>query len=117
MIYLASPYSHPAKEIEHNRYVAVRDVAARALKAGYPLYSPIVHCHDLAKTHELPGDALFWKNYNTAFIRIASAVWILTLEGWTESKGVKYERDLAHTLNIPCTLISPDATFVGTEFL
>lgn len=117
MIYFASPYTHQDKKVEVQRFVSIRAVTAKACAAGYPVYSPIVHCHELALAHELPTDWVFWKRYNTSFVRKASEVWILTLEGWELSKGVKYEMELAHDLFIPCRLISPDADFVGTEFL
>lgn len=117
MIYFASPYTHESKAVERIRFTVIREVTARACIAGHPVYSPIMHCHEMALAHKMPTDWLFWKKYNTAFVRKADAVWILTLEGWEQSKGVKYEMDLAHNLFIPCTLISPDANFVGTEFL
>lgn len=117
MIYFASPYTHTAKTVEAKRFEVIRAVTARACAAGYPVYSPIMHCHEMALAHKMPTDWEFWKRYNTAFVRIASEVWILTLEGWELSKGVKYEMELAHNLFIPCRLIGPDADFVGTEFL
>lgn len=117
MIYIASPYTHKSREVEHKRFLAAQEITAKALIAGHHVYSPIVHNHELNRVHGMPTDAIFWKAYNTAFLRLASQLWIITIEGWTDSKGVLYERDLAHRLNIPCSLISPDANFVGTEFL
>jgi len=69
-IYLASPYSHPSHEIMHERYEQAAAVTAHFLRNHRYVYSPIVHCHELARRHDLPRNINFWKDYNVAMLRM-----------------------------------------------
>ena len=60
-IYLASPYNDEDWKIRRDRYERVSNELAVLLKSGEIVFSPIVHCHPLARTHELPKDAAFWR--------------------------------------------------------
>jgi hypothetical protein len=98
-IYVASPYSHPDPDIREKRFLAVRSYVGKMLKDGVPVFSPIVHCHQIALDFGLPTDASFWRNYAAAMLRNASYLHVLTLPGWEESIGVAYEIGLAHAWN------------------
>lgn len=100
-IYLGSPYSDKSEVVQHHRYLEVSKVVADMLCAGIHVYSPIVHCHELARKFRLPGDFDFWCNYNFAMLEGASAFHILELEGWNDSKGLKAEIKFALRKNIP----------------
>lgn len=90
MIYLASPYSG-TPEVMQQRYEATRAVTADTLKDGEFVYSPIVHCHDLALHHDIPKDFAFWSKYNFHMLDLADQLWVLMLPGWKESRGVTAE--------------------------
>jgi len=105
-IYLASPYTHPRATVRHDRYLKVRETTATLLKKEIHVYSPIVHCHDLAVAHNLPKEFDFWCKYNKAMLSEAVALWVLQIPGWEDSKGVKWEIMQAHKLNIPVKTIS-----------
>lgn len=90
-IYVASPYSHPDAEIRHRRYLRVMWYVMNLLKNRQWCYSPIVHCHEMARIHALPVDAIFWMDYNYALLSSARELHVLCLEGWQESVGVKGE--------------------------
>lgn len=94
VVYLASPYTDDDSDVERERYFAVRAVAAVLLAAGVHVYSPIVHCHPMAKAQGLPTDAAFWRKYNFAMVERCDCVAVLTLDGWDESRGVAGE--IAH---------------------
>jgi hypothetical protein len=100
-IYLASPYTSGDSSIMEERAVLAAKFTADSLRDGHHIYSPIVHCHELAKHHELPKDFTFWRNYNFAMLSKASALWVLTLDGWDVSIGVLEEIELATKLSIP----------------
>lgn len=113
MIYLASPYSHQDKQVEHQRYTQVQQVMAAFMSTGVNVYSPIVLCHPTALEYNLPTDAKFWENYNNNTIRRCDALWVLCLDGWKESKGVTEEIKFAKLLNLQILFISPDGMVIS----
>lgn len=115
-VYLASPYTHKDQAIRRDRYIQAKYYTAYALVNGIHLYSPIVHCHELAMEFNLPKDFLFWKAYNSAMLAKSSRVSILCIPGWEESKGVSYEKDLAQQLCIPIDYILSDTLEHVREF-
>ena len=100
MIYLASPYSHPNKHIELQRFKRAEAFVADAIRQHLIIYSPIVYCHQMALAYDLPGDAAFWDGFNMNMLRRSDAMWVLQLEGWAESKGVRRELSVAQTLHM-----------------
>ena len=101
MIYLAQPYSDPDETVKQMRFEAAMLAAAKIFNKGKFLYSPILHCHPVALAHNLPGDFLFWGNYNMWMIERSDEVWVLQLEGWGRSTGVKAEIEYATRKGIP----------------
>lgn len=106
MIYLASPYSHPDEAIREERFRAVCKVAAKFMKHGHLIFSPIAHTHPIAQ-HGLPKGWEYWKKYDTEFIRMCEELWVLMLEGWSRSCGVKAEIALAVEMEKPLRYILP----------
>jgi len=107
-IYLASPYSHKDKGMLEIRYLRVMVAVAQLFQQKIAVFSPIVHCHELAKEHDLPTDADFWKFYNRTMLQGARELWLLLLDGWKESKGMKGERDMAIELGLPYRQVEPN---------
>ena len=99
-IYLASPYSDPDPLIRELRHYQAMRATADLLRAGRYVYSPIVHCHELAKKYALPTHFDFWQNYNFAMLRAASFFAILQADGWKDSLGVLAESNEATRLNL-----------------
>lgn len=91
MIYLASPYTHVDKSVQESRYQLTMDALAVFLAQGEFVYSPIVHCHEMAKKHAMPTDYKFWWDYNVDFIDNSNGLYVLCIDGWLESKGLKKE--------------------------
>lgn len=94
--------------IVKTRYLITMECAANLIKQGHFVWSPIVHCHELANQYTLPTDAEFWKDYNFDFIRKADAMFVLEIEGWQESKGVMMELKLADDARIPVWFTTPE---------
>ena len=107
MIYLASPYSSADPAIVQQRFEAATRYVAYYFRLGVPLLSPIVYCHPIARTHSLPGDALFWQFLNEELVMRSSAMWVLKLPGWESSAGVTSEIALARRLDIPLHFKEP----------
>lgn len=95
MIYLASPYSHEDALIMKTRFLLAEQVTAFLMQKGEHVYSPIVHCHEIAQKYIMPTDFDYWRSYNFSMIRRCDAFAILTIDGWDRSKGVTGEGDFA----------------------
>lgn len=105
-IYLASPYSDPSELVRHKRYLEVAEVVAQYLRKSLHVYSPIVHCHEIAKRFSLPKDFKFWSEYNYAMLERASGIHVLKIAGWEDSKGIAAEVKFAMRNKIPLTMIA-----------
>lgn len=105
MIYIGSPYSHPDPLVREERYLRASKILTEYLKAGRWAYSPIVHCHELAKIWDLPKEAEFWRSYDFHMLALATEFHILCLEGWAASVGLTAERVEAERLQIPVRYI------------
>lgn len=108
MIYLASPYTHKSKTVMERRFEQVAEVTARLINRGHVIYSPILHFHPLAVRHSLPRDFAFWEEVNKNILLRADALWVLTLSGWKESRGVQSELQIAERAGIGYKLVKPE---------
>lgn len=98
--YVASPYSSKDPEIIQRRFNIVEEFTGLRLLQGEHLYSPIVHCHEIAKKYDLPKDFKFWQDYNRAMLSTASLMIVLMIDGWKESVGVQGEIEFAEQCGI-----------------
>ncbi len=109
MIYLASVYSQRPEgitdeqhgELMEKRYEYVEKKAAEFIRGGMFLFSPIVHCHYMAKHQELPKEFDFWKRYDHQFLRACESLYVLQMPHWEESIGVQNEIKYATLHDIP----------------
>ena len=108
MIYLASPYSHPISDIVEQRVQQTMKCLAELLREGKFVWSPIVHCHELAVKHDLPKDAKYWERFSIDFLRKADGLYVLKLPGWRESIGVQEEIKFANSIYLPTTYLLPE---------
>lgn len=99
--YLAVPYSHPSPSVREERFQKANEVAAYLLKAGHTVYSPISHCHPIALAGNLSGGWEFWKQLDEVYLRHSRQVFVLALEGWRDSRGVRGELEIAEALGLP----------------
>ena len=107
MIYLASPYTHPRVSIMEERYKqAMRALFWLSTTQIEPVYSPIVHWHNVAAMYDLPRDAEWWKQTNFAMIRRCQSMMILCVNGTRDSKGCREEYELAQYLMMPVSFIN-----------
>lgn len=100
-IYIASPYSHEDPTVKQARYEVALAWTTHMFSIRKFVYSPIVHCHNVALLGDLPGDFEYWNDYDTIMVGHAKKVQVLCIPGWTTSKGVTLEIGLAHKLGIP----------------
>lgn len=108
LIYLASPYSHHLPNVVDEHFNLVCIACAKLMKMGAFVYSPIAHTHPVAMVGELPTDWTFWEAYDTLMLEACGELWVLTLPGWTESKGVTAEIEIMSVLGKPIYYVSPE---------
>lgn len=95
LIYIASPYSHPDQAVRAARHEAICRVAGALMARGLLVFSPIGHTHPIAEVCDLPRGWDFWARYDRRMIEVCDEVWVCTLPGWRESRGVQAEIALA----------------------
>ena len=100
MIYLASPYSDDNPAVRGYRFLEVCRAAAKMMREGQHVFSPIAHSHPIAQ-FGLPGDWLYWEAFDRWFIERCEKVVVLMLPGWKESRGVRAEIRIAEELGKP----------------
>ena len=106
-IYLASPYISPKLEVMERRYREAMKAVHQMLINHTWVYSPIVHCHELAKIYDLPKSHEFWEAYDFAMLAASNGLMILRLSGWGISRGVCNERIEAERLGMSVEYMDP----------
>jgi hypothetical protein len=104
--YIASPYTSEDKEVVLQRYIEAKRFTGKMLRNREHVYSPIVHCHEIAQDEELPTDFEFWGGYNRAMLSTASKMIVLMLNGWENSVGVQGEIEFAKLCGIPIEYVN-----------
>ena len=108
-IYLASPYWDSDPNIRSFRFKRACHVAAELMRRKYIVFSPIAHSHPINKYGELGGAATYglWMMQDLPFVKWADELWIITLGGYSESKGIGIEMRYARKLGKPIKYIEP----------
>jgi hypothetical protein len=109
VIYLASPYSHPDPAVREFRFREACRAAAKLMRLGHVVFSPIAHGHSIA-LYGLPTDWSFWEPFDRHQLERCDEVVVLLLDGWCESAGVAAEIEIAHQFGKPVRYIMPEST-------
>ncbi len=107
LVYLATPYSHPDRQVRLQRFHKVNLMAAKLMAKGLMIFSPISHTHPIAEADGLPLDWEFWSTYDRAMLAACSAMIVYRQPGWEESVGVQAEITLARELGLPIMFCDP----------
>lgn len=95
LTYLACPYTHPDEPIRNSRVELASLVAAKLMRQGHPVYSPITHGHAVSQ-HLPPAvstEHKFWMRHCQPFMEVSREIMVLPMHGWRLSKGVQEELD------------------------
>lgn len=115
LLYIAAPFTSKSAGVQKHR----ANVAQMALDVATTFdalaYSPLNHLHDMMPRFSLLSDdvleerdaASWFYAHGLGMLRRCDALVVLTLEGWTESVGVRMEIDAARQLGIPITYVDP----------
>lgn len=104
LIYLASPYSHTSPAVREHRYLQARRATIDQLLKGVAIFSPIVYGKEMESQLGTHFEA--WAALNDTMIHVCTEFWVLTISGWSDSRGVMHEINLAHALNKPVSYIN-----------
>lgn len=108
MIYLASPYSHPDPTVRQERFEqACSCVAHFAERNEAVIYSPIVHSHAIVQAGHAPADLAFWMAHDLHMLRLAEKLFVLQIDGYRESVGVRIEIAAAEAMGTPVEYYPP----------
>jgi hypothetical protein len=111
LIYLAAPYTDDDENVVEERVAAVCRVDAVLMERGTFTFSPLLK-HFVRKHGKLPGDWNYWQDYCRVMLPKCSQVYVLALDGWEGSVGVREEIKLAELLKIPVFLCGPDGFLI-----
>ena len=100
LIYLAVPYSHEDKEVRHYRFEQANKAAGKLMSDGKKVFSPISHTHPIAEVCDLPKGWDYWSEFDKAYMSHCHKIIVLCLEGWTESKGIMAELQIAYEMGL-----------------
>jgi len=109
-VYLAGPYTATGfyKQLtESTRYYLLTKYAAQIMAAELLVYSPITHSHPMTLHEALPGTWEYWERMDQIMMTVCKEIWVIKLEGWEESNGLKHELKLAGDWSVPVVFIDP----------
>lgn len=109
LIYLATPYSpvgamprDDADILKTNRSIFAAEIAARLIKQGHHVYSPIAASHLIAIYGGLEGDWKTWQALDERMIDCCDELWVACeMDGWRASVGVTAEIEYAKRTGKP----------------
>lgn len=105
--YLATPYTL-FKRGRHNAFLHACEVAAKCMKRGVAIFSPIAHSHPLSDFGGIDEtDLNFWLEQDQPLIDAAVGCLVCMLDGWRESSGVAYEIEEFRKAKKPYFFLDP----------
>lgn len=108
MIYLAAPYTHEDPRIVRMRVREVSKAAGHLLNQGLMVYSPLSHGQMIVDHSEgILTTREYWFQHNMWMLARCTEMYVLALDGWRESIGVKQEWDRAVELSKQVTVMQP----------
>lgn len=107
LVYLATPYSKFPGGIQA-AFIDAACIAARLLRAGVKVYSPITHTHPIAILGMIdPLDHAIWLPFDQSMMNKADALCIAMMDSWEISKGIAHEIDYFLTHDKPIFHLDP----------
>ena len=111
LIYLASPYTHPDRAVEDDRFDQVVHIAGRLIEQGFHIFCPIAMCHPIARMARLDTKFDYWREFDQKCLNACGELWVTQLSGWQVSAGIHAEIEIMNTLGKPIYLLDPGTLF------
>jgi hypothetical protein len=108
LIYVGTPYTtYPGGT--DKAFIDACKLAARLVRLGLKVYSPIAHTHPLAIYGGLdPLDLAVWLPFDAAMIGKADAMLVAMMTGWEISTGVRREVHAFTEAGKPVFYLAPE---------
>lgn len=112
LTYLAGPYTHPNQQVMEDREIQHSRCAAKLIKQNIHVYAPIAETCMIAKHDDIKDTGWeFWRAKDLNQLSRCDEMYIILMDGWRESKGVRGEVKFAIQNNIPIHLVDVDGTY------
>jgi len=106
MIYISVPYTGTTEETQERMECAFDYFVALA-ERGLHAISPVLVGHQLIKRGKVTSAYDFWLPYSQDLLERCDEVHVLALPNYADSKGVRFEVNLAATLGKNLIIIDP----------
>lgn len=111
LIYLSGPLTHPDVAVKARRKDVETKAVAHLKRKGFMVYGPLTYSEPIARlvpemTHE------DWMAFDYRILRFCDALYLLTAEGWLQSKGVRLEYEFGVALGKPVSTMDPETNEV-----
>ncbi len=119
LILISTPYSHVDPEVKKRRIRETSTACAWFMNNDFMVFSPITYGCAIIENGDikLPDSNTFWKEYCDTFVAHSKQVFVLNMEGWDISSGVKAEIEAAKLHSIPVHLVQIDYEKNALQFL
>lgn len=108
LAYLATPYTNYVGGLTE-AWKDACTIAARLVKQGARVYSPIAHCHPIAAFGNIdPRDHEIWLPFDQVMMERSDALIIAHLAGWDSSRGIAHEVGVFLDAGKPIFDLQPD---------
>jgi hypothetical protein len=109
MIYVAAPYTHADLNVVKQRMLVFANVMAKLIADGEHPVSPLMN-HFLTDYVEtsFPLTWDYWQEYSLALLKNCTEMYVITVDGWDQSTGVRAEIEMAERMLIPVTYLNPE---------
>lgn len=109
LCYLATPYSKYKGGDIVTAFQHAAALAAKLLRSGVKVYSPIAHTHPLAIFGNLdPLDHSIWLPFDEAMMEACGVLLVAHMDGWEESKGIAHEIEFFASRGKPIFDLNPE---------
>lgn len=117
MVVVSGPYSHSDPVVKQERVKAIADACVKLFQAGDMCCSPLLAGLSFIEKSEnkMPDDYAFWQNFCRAYVKAGDVLYVLDIEGWKESTGVKDEIEYAQSFCMPVYLMDPETLEIITQ--
>jgi len=118
MIFVSGPYSSTNPDEKKARVKAIASACIKIMQSGDMAISPLTFGLSLIEKSEqsLPDSYEFWDRFCREFVKTADELWVLALDGYDSSSGVKDEIEAAKERKIPVKLVHP-SSLILLEYL
>lgn len=101
MIFLTSPLTHPNPEVFARRVLETRHACAILAERGEHFVSPVLMGEAYGDLLQIDVDHAWWMARCLPLLEVCTAVHVLPLPGWSESRGVRLEIEHGKRYGLP----------------